>query len=566
MILDAQGGEVADQQKLNFEIWARSRGNAARRGLKTPKLESSSQNSQNDSVPETSKTAARVIIPCHIWLEQNFFEPESVNRNSAGYDYRYSSKIVLEPDQRDILAHIGTPDEDGYLPYQTIIWSEPKKSGKTTIAGGFGAWFADQVDPPNLVLTLANSERQSASRIFAAMMPTLNALGARVPKSLKSNPEIALANGTNIQAIGTNYAGEAGANYGCTLTSELWGYTTEAARRLYDETPPIQTRKNSIRFIETYAGFIDESELLLELHKQIFTDPEETGFQPMARPVPGLEHIRTDNRPACWHIPERGLFVYWSHEQKREWQKSKRGKQLIENERATMRPSSFVRLYENRWQLSEGGFIPIEWFKRSCRLRGARRAPMILAADASMRHDTTALVGIEPYITEIFGVEETRYRMAHLSIWNPGGKDIDLEETLADEVFNIWKQGLMIGAFWYDPFQMHQVAINLRKRGVPCAEFNQQSERKKADSFLYKQYSEQTIDNWFDPDFEKHIVAARAKEYDNEEIRIVKGTIAGSSKIDAVVAQSMAVYRASIYLQNRPRKKKRKTQSYDASF
>lgn len=556
------GGAAA--QTNNFEIWAQSRGNAARRGLKTPKLERPPQ-IDLDIVPETSKP--NLIIPCPIWLDHNFYNPETVNKNGKDYDYRNAQKIELEPDQREILSVIGTADDEGYLPYQTIIWSEPKKSGKTTIASGFGAWYADQVDAPNNVLTLANTERQSASRIFAGMMPTLYNLGARLPKSLKSNPMIQLPNGTNIQAIGTNYTGEAGGNYGLTLTSELWGYTTDAARRLFDETPPIQTRKNSIRYIETYAGFQNESILLLELFLQIFSDPEESGTQPKARPVPGLEHIRTDDRPACWHIPEQGLFMYWSHEQKRTWQKSKRGKQLIENERETMRPSAYVRLYQNRWQLSEGGFMPIEFYKRSCRLNGARaRTPMILAADASMRHDTTALVGIEPYQYEIFGVEETRYRMAHLSIWNPKGQDIDLEETLAEEVYRIWKDGLLIGAFWYDPFQMHQVAINLRKKGVPCAEFNQQAERVKADSFLYKQYANNTIDNWFDPEFEKHVQAARAKEYDNEQLRIVKGTIAESSKIDALVAQSMAVYRASIYLQMRPRRKKRKSQSFGANI
>ena len=553
-------------QRNNFEIWAQSRGNAARRNIKTPKMQSGRDAPDLDLsiVPEAAKPKdAPVIVPCPIWLESAFYNPETVNKRGSEYDLTNATKIVLEPDQRDILSVLGTPDSEGYLPYQTIIWSEPKKSGKTTVAGGFAAWFADQIDAPNLILTLANTERQSAGRIFNAALPTLAALGARPPKSLKSNPIIHHINGTVMQAIGTNYAGEAGANYGLTLISELWGYRTEAARRLYDETPPIQTRKNSIRWIETYAGYEDESDLLLKLFLQIFTDPEETDTQPLARPVPSLEHIRTDDRPACWHIPERGFFMYWSHEQKRTWQNSPRGKQLIENERATMRPASYIRLYENRWQPSEGGFVPLEWYKRSIRLNGERRVPMILAADASMRHDTTALVGIEPYITEMFGTEETRYRMAKLNIWNPKGKDIDLEETLANEVYEIWKAGLLIGAFWYDPFQMHQVAINLRKRGVPCAEFNQQGERVKADSFLYQQYHLQTIDNWFDPEFEHHVLSARAKEYDNEQLRIVKGTISESSKIDAMVAQSMAVWKASIYLQMRPRRKKRKTQSFE---
>src|SRR5262245_33131965 len=43
---------------------------------------------------------------------------------------------------------------------------------------------------------------------------------------------------------------------------ELWAYTSEGARRLWDEMVPVPTRKVSGRLTVTYAGFEGESVLL----------------------------------------------------------------------------------------------------------------------------------------------------------------------------------------------------------------------------------------------------------------------------------------------------------------
>jgi hypothetical protein len=74
---------------------------------------------------------------------------------------------------------------------------------------------------------------------------------------------IFLANGTTITAISGDYAGAAGSNHGWLSYDELWAYTSESSRRLWEELTPVPTRKNSIRFITTYAGFEGESELLI---------------------------------------------------------------------------------------------------------------------------------------------------------------------------------------------------------------------------------------------------------------------------------------------------------------
>ena len=50
--------------------------------------------------------------------------------------------------------------------------------------------------------------------------------------------------------------------HGLSSWDELWGYTSESSRRLWEALTPVPTRKNSIRFISTYAGFEGESGLL----------------------------------------------------------------------------------------------------------------------------------------------------------------------------------------------------------------------------------------------------------------------------------------------------------------
>src|SRR5262249_8786334 len=118
----------------------------------------------------------------------------------------------------------------GRMPYRTIIWSQPKKSGKTQIAGAVGAWWADQF-ANDLVLTVANDQEQSAGRIFSAMGPALYQLTGKFPKP-GAPPVLRLSNGTMVRAIPNNYEGESGADYGMTLWSELWCFKSERGRRL----------------------------------------------------------------------------------------------------------------------------------------------------------------------------------------------------------------------------------------------------------------------------------------------------------------------------------------------
>jgi hypothetical protein len=482
------------------------------------------------------------------WIEANVYDWTTVSKFSGTYDFSTSKKIQLQDYQRDILTAILTPDEYGVFPYSEVVWSQPKKHGKTQIAAAVGAWFAENIEPPNIIYTLASNQEQSAGLIFNSLLPTIEGLGGRTPSSIGSIPIVQMPNGTQLRAIPASYEGQAGGNYGLTLWSELWTYKSERDRRLWDEMPPVPTRKNSIRWIETYAGFENESKLLLDLFLRIFKDTSETTVRTESphgntiEPVPGLEHITTTSgRPACWHIKEEGLFVFWDHEIRATWVTEK----YMKSQKATNRASTYTRLWENRWQSSVGTFIEPQLWNDALTLSGEDWSPMVLAGDASQRNDTTALVGVEKYTVQVDGKPQERFKVKLVRVWDPEGNDIDLEETIAKYVEQIYKAGCLIGPFRYDPFQMHQVAVNLRKRGVPCKEFNQGQERLLADTFLWKLFDDKRIDVFPNSVLEAHVKAANAKEAENEQVRIVKGTASNANKVDAAVALSMACWAAS---------------------
>lgn len=498
------------------------------------------------------------FIPFCEWAEANFFQPDTVVRYGRDWDFTHGKLIKLEEVQRRICEHVLTLKEDGTFPYEVVVYSTIKKEGKTTLAGAVGAWFSACIDPPNLILTLANDQEQSAGRIFGAITPTLNGLGCKVPTAVSAKPEVRLPNGTVVQAIANNYAGAAGANYGLTLWSELWAYTSERSRRLFDELVPVATKLRSLQWIETYVGFEDESDLMLEIFKRIFTDTDEKELQPGVEVIPELADITSDGKPCCYRHIESGTFYYHNHTPRASWNIGEIGEAYRRRKRATLRPAQYRRLFENRWQQAEGNFIdPVE-FDEACNLSGISLEPMVLAGDASMRNDTVFIVGVKKYTRILWGAPQERYAMLYLNVWDPklygmkqnkalGTKkgDMDLETTIAKDVKLLHSRGLMIGPFWYDPFQLHQVAINLRKLQVPCVEFGQQTERQLADTFLGEVFRKGELDLFYNPTLETHVKSAKVKEYENQQVRIVKGTIGKGNKVDGAVALSMAVWKAS---------------------
>src|SRR5262249_32771742 len=189
--------------------------------------------------------------------------------------------------------------------------------------------------------------------------------------------------------------------------------------------------------------------------------------------------------------------------------------------------------------------------------------PMFFAVDGALRHDLVTIVGVR----RIESADGIRYRTGYVKVWDPemvdakmlqdGGIDLDL--TVGRELIRLNDEGMIIGPVWYDEYQLHQTAINLRNQGVKCERFSQGEDRTQADTFLFKQYKQGTIENdGATGDLTQLADAVKGAKAiatgRDERLRLIKGGETGNVRIDQAVAQSMAVWKASIY---KPKKKAR---------
>lgn len=89
-----------------------------------------------------------------------------VKKNELGQDF------TLMDHQREILRLAFAFDSDGRLPWDTILYSCIKKSGKTTLNGALTLAWAFLQEAPNELLVLANDLEQTLARVFKTMEGT----------------------------------------------------------------------------------------------------------------------------------------------------------------------------------------------------------------------------------------------------------------------------------------------------------------------------------------------------------------------------------------------------------
>lgn len=468
--------------------------------------------------------------------------------------------VKLQPVQKRVLLDITTRDAFGKFPYTTIVYSAPKKSGKTAIAAMFGKWFAFTEPAPNEVYVMANDLEQAQGRIFRSMWKSLYGNPATKeivngkPLPGKGQDTISLPNGTIIQALPNDYAGAAGSNHGLTIWSELWGYTSENMRRLWDELTPVPTRKNSIRFVETYAGFLDESTILEELYTRMVKARHERYRDEYRRYKDGFE---LDGEWYDISLPvyvdeESSTYVYWDEEPRMPWQTPA----YYATEKKTLRPSAYFRLHKNQWVAGESTFVTEEMWN-ACEKplddpiwERATDLDRIAALDASVKKDGTGIVVVS------YDADRNMYFVRQHKLWMPernayvAYKVVDLEETLKKTVEE-WSETYELSAIYYDPYQLHSIAMALLKDGYDMREFSQGVSRTKADAHLYDMITQGRLVVYPSVDLKAHVIGAKTKEYeDTDRLRLIKG----KGKIDLAVCLSSAMFGSVEYYREHSKK------------
>ena len=140
---------------------------------------------------------------------------------------------------------------DGRLLYPELVFGAIKKSGKSAFAALvvlivlllFGGPYAE-------AYCVANDYQQAQDRVFAVCCRIVEASPllrgeARIGADKITFP----ATGATITALASDYAGIAGGHPVISVFDELWAYTSERARRMYDELVPVPTRKISCRLV-----------------------------------------------------------------------------------------------------------------------------------------------------------------------------------------------------------------------------------------------------------------------------------------------------------------------------
>ena len=319
--------------------------------------------------------------------------------------------------------------------------------------------------------------------------------------------------GVTISAIPTNYASAAGGNQTVAVFDESWAYTSESARRLFDEMIPPPTRKIAARLTVTYAGFSGESHLLEELYKRGMSQPEV---------APNL------------HAGD-GILMFWSHEPVAPWQTQA----WLADMRRSLRPNQYLRMIENRFVTSESSFIDLAAWDACVdpdigRVVNDRSLPVWVGVDASVKHDSTAICAVA------FDRQTQRVRLVAHSVFQPTAKEhMDFETTIEPTLLDLRRRFHVVKVL-ADPYQMINSIQRLARAGLPIEEYPQSPPNLTAASQnLYELVTGRNLALY--PDAGMRLAVSRAVAVETARGWRLDKT-KQSYKIDVIVALSMAAH------------------------
>lgn len=454
------------------------------------------------------------------WIEREFFIPETKN------DPVLRGHLKLQPYQRDALYEALSRDENGEYKYRTIIWSDIKKSIKSTIAAAVNLARAETTEWGEFYV-IANDLKQADSRVAKYIRRSIILNPKTNPKKNKGYKirgyTIEVPGGSVIEAIPIDPSGEAGSNADQLTWSELWGSNEGAKQNMWAEMTLSPTKKGqSFRWVESYAGFAEEADLLYSLY--------DTGVKKGEMLWPDRKYDVTDGTPTVLELyvnREARMLCLWNTQPRNPWQT----KDYYASEAAILPPNQFQRMHRNQWVSSTETFVPMEWWD-ACKhapedwpkIEKARQ-PMIITLDAAV---SGAALGI------FMGCRHPDNPREILTVysqkWDPGGSDgkIDFYGTEENPGLDLVLRRLIneynVIMVAYDEFQLHSFTSQMKLDGLAWFRaFPQGNERLIADSLFRDLIRERRFWHRGEKDLREHVQNADAKiDPQDRKIRIVK--------------------------------------------
>lgn len=328
--------------------------------------------------------------------------------------------------------------------------------------------------------------------------------------------------------------------YYWTGNSELWGANEDAKQNMWAEmTIPPGKHGKAFRWVESYAGFVGESNLLYSLY--------DLGVKQGELLWPDRLYDVTDGDPTPLELYVNrhvGMICLWNTQPRCPWQT----KAYYASEAAIMPESQYLRMHRNQWVTSTETFLPMEWYD-ACKRDGTawnlikkERTPMIVAMDASVSGDTFGV-----WMGCRHPADDTAVMRVFSQRWKPKhGQKLDYQGTEENPGPELVVRRLIkeynVVCITYDPYQLHDMATRLRKEGLGWFfSFDQGQQRLLADSQLKDIIRDRRYWHQGDPDDREHFQNADAKlDTESTKIRIVKR--AEGLPVDLAVAASMGSF------------------------
>jgi len=240
------------------------------------------------------------------WIEKNFYIPETRD------DPDLRGRIGLLEYQKDVLREILTPGEDGLYKYSIVVWSDIKKSAKSTIAAAVSLYLSLHAEWGEFYV-IANDLKQADSRVAHYIRRGIELSPELRERCRMNGYKIMLPSGSFIEAVPIDPSGEAGSNANLIIFSELWGANEDAKAKMWclDEQSEILTKRGWVRgpelLPEDIVAAYDDGEIKWEKPAGIFCED-----------YAGVLHLYQHKNFSVMCTPDHRLFGEFTYDAIRE--------------------------------------------------------------------------------------------------------------------------------------------------------------------------------------------------------------------------------------------------------
>jgi len=150
-----------------------------------------------------------VLLPAD-WIERYFWVPRP--RNPKTGEMLPAGPIQLTDHQKHLINEALSRNPDGTFKYALVVYSAPKKSGKSAVAAAVATYVAHH-SPYGFIACVANDGKQANDRIYAPIKQNYRLHRQQQGPFKDINPyeyEVTIPNFCKIEAVPVDAAGEAG--------------------------------------------------------------------------------------------------------------------------------------------------------------------------------------------------------------------------------------------------------------------------------------------------------------------------------------------------------------------